>query len=251
MSIEESIKNIRKLIAQNSQDVKIFEKRIDLPNFFKKIDIRVGLDENKEIILQEETKLEIGGVNKESFSLICPIKESDYNEDGKITLIGPEAKDISELTIDFGVLILIGAKKINNKDFENLRQFSLISNGIEGFLIRTIPRRFWCRIGSKVIKKFSFEFLGNAIFYLYKQKFGKLINSMEVLFITCSPDLIVELSQITLNIQEKIKSKWNEKILEWKKKVDCEYDWECGSCPYYDTCEEIKDVVDARKIIEN
>ncbi len=98
------------------------------------------------------------------------------------------------------MIILIGGKNINEKDWDSLRQFNLISNGIEGFLIRTIPRKFWCRISEKIMKDFTFEFLGNAIFYLYKQRFKNLIESMEIFFVSTYPNVIDEFFRITSNI---------------------------------------------------
>ena len=124
--------------------------------------INIKLDNYKEIILQEETKLELGGINRKSFSLVYALSKPIFKKllnDKLITLIGPEIKDISESSIDFGMIILIGGKNITEKDQDAFKRFNFISNGIEGFLIRSVPRRFWCRISSAIIeKKFSFQF---------------------------------------------------------------------------------------------
>lgn len=213
------------------------------------MNIGVELDNFKEIILKEETKLELGGIDKKSFSLIYPSNELDHIQDGVITLIGPEINDISDQSIDFGIFILIGSKKINEKDFDALRHLSFISSGIEGFMIRTIPRRFWCRISENVIKKFSFEFLGKAIIYLYKQEFKELITTMEIILINSYPDLIDEFIEVSSDIRKYIDSKWKDKIEKWKKRIDCDYDWECDDCLYYDTCEVVKEVLEERSKI--
>ena len=118
-------------------------------------------------------------------------------------------------------------------------------------MIRTIPRRFWCRISENVINEFSFEFFGNAIMYLYKQKFKDLIKSMEIIFINSYPDLIDEFIEITSDIREYVESKWKEKVEKWKKRVDCDYDWDCEECIYYEVCEDVKDVLEERNKIEN
>ncbi|MHA1147905.1 MAG: hypothetical protein ACTSR8_06635 [Promethearchaeota archaeon] len=246
MDIKSIIENVRNFIAQNDELTSIYTKQENLEAYFKSIHINVDLDCYKDIILQEETALELGGVDKKSFSLIYPHHILDFIKNGHITLIGPELKSVREESIDFGLLLFIGFKKINKKEFDNLRHFSFISNGIQGFMIRTIPRRFWCRISSEVRDKFSFELLGNAIFFLYKQKFQDLIDSMEIIFISSRPELIEELITITSEIREHLSSKWQEKIEEWKKRIDCEYDWECNECPYYDTCEDIKEVLEER-----
>ena len=182
MNIKNIIEKVRDFIdrqAQVENGVKFYEKRQKPLAFFKSLKIKVELGACKEIILQDETKLELGGAYNKSFSLIYPLHVRDFIQNGKITLIGPEIKDISDSSVDFGIFMLIGFEKISQKDFDNLRHFNFVSNGIEGFMIRTIPRRFWCRINSDVVNSFSFELLGNAIMYLYEQEYGHLaINTI-------------------------------------------------------------------------
>ena len=253
---EEFLDGLRNHINSESQkgkNVFIYEENPNPPKLFEKFSIKVELDKHKEIILQEETKLELGGINKKSFSLVYPFSELEFINSvkkGIITLIGLENKEIPDLSIDFGMIILIGGKNITEKDWDSLRQFNLISNGIEGFLIRTIPRKFWCRISEKIMKDFTFEFLGNAIFYLYKQRFKDLIESMEIFFVNTYTNVIDEFIKITSKINSYINEKWLKKIENWKKRIDCEYDWGCEICPYQEECYEIKQVLVEREKIE-
>jgi CO dehydrogenase/acetyl-CoA synthase beta subunit len=233
----------------------IYPPQPSLPDFLSKFKIKIEMDNCKEIILQEETQLELGGATKKSFSLVYPISELeslDYINDRRITLIGPEIREISLPSIDFGMFILIGGKKISENDWASLRQFSFISNGIEGFSIRSVPRRFWCRINSQVIQNnFSFEFLGNAIFYLYTQKFKNLIEKIEIIFIVSYPDLIDQFIKTASGITSYLNAKWKNRIYDWKKKVDCDYDWACNICPYRDKCQNVKEVLIEREKIGN
>ncbi|MFX0188827.1 MAG: hypothetical protein ACFE8A_13965 [Candidatus Hodarchaeota archaeon] len=256
MENKKIVDNIRDFIRKKTENQKSipyyrYNQNRNPLNYFKKFNINVELDNYKEIILQEETRLELGGTNKQSFSIIYPTLELEFVKDGKITLIGQEINEISEPSIDFGMFILIGAKKLSENDKNNLRQFNFISNGIEGFIIRTIPRRFWCRISTNVIKKkFSFEFLGNAIIYLYKKKFENLIKSIEILFINSYPNIINEFIKLTSEIREQISAKWKKKIEEWKKKIDCEYDWACEICPYKEDCYIVKETLIERERLD-
>ena len=254
---EEFLDNLRNHVNSESQKGKnifIYEKNPNPPKLFEKVNIKVEIGKHKEIILQEETKLELGGINKKSFSLVYPFSHLDFInhiKNGRITLIGLESQDISDLSTDFGMIILIGVREITDKNWESLRQYNLISNGIEGFLIRTIPRKFWCRISEKIRNNFTFEFLGNAIFYLYKQRFKDLIESMEIFFINFYPNLIDEIIKISSKITASLNEKWIKKIEEWKKRIDCEYDWGCEICPYQEECYEIKQVlVEREKIVK-
>ncbi len=253
--IEKFLNNLRNYIDSQSQrgkKVLIYEKKINPLKFFKNSNIEVELDKHKEIILQEETDLELGGINKKSFSIIYPFSDINFiNQlnDGRITLIGLEKEEITSPGIDFGMIILIGGKFITEKDWDSLRQFNFISNGIEGFLIRTIPRKFWCRINTKIISNFTFDFLGNAIFYLYKQKFTHIIESMEIFFVNTYPNVIDDFIEIASNINAFINEKWLKKIENWKKRIDCEYDWGCEICPYQEECYDIKQVLVEREKI--
>jgi hypothetical protein len=249
----DDLRNFINSESDKGKNVFVYEKNSDPLKLFENLQIKVELNKHKEIILEEETSLELGGIKRKSFSLIYPFSNLDFNnhiKNGRITLIGQESKDLLDLSTDFGMIILIGVKNIGEKDLESLRQFNLISNGIEGFLIRTIPRKFWCRISENVRPHFSFEFLGNAIFYLYRQRFKDLIRSMEIFFINSYPDVIDEIIEISAKITISQNKKWLKKIEEWKKRIDCEYDWGCEICPYHEECYGIKQVLVEREKIE-
>lgn len=242
------IKGFLNRLSQNGKKIKIYKKEENPQKYFKEVDIRVNLDEFKDIILEEETGLELGGPERKSFSIIYPLKDSNLLDDGKIVLIGPEINEQSVKALDFGIVILIGTDSENN--FDEFRSTTFISNGIEGFMIRTIPRRFWCRISSSVICKISFKFLANAILYLYNTKFGSLIRSIEIILINSELDIINSFIGMTSSIQNEINLKWKEKISEWKRRTDCDFDWECNDCPYYDVCEDIKEVLEKREVLD-
>ena len=245
------LRNIRNFISEESgkgKNISIYHYSDDDINYLRNNGVRIQLDDFRDVVLQEEIGLELGGTDKKSFLLIYPLKEENVIEDGKITLIGKEMNTYQNLTIDFGLFILIGINQIPEKDLENLSSFNFISNSIEGFSMRSIPRRFWCRISSDLLNKgFSFQFLGNAIYYLYKKKFKDFINSVEVLFICSHSDSIEKFIKISAEFTLKLKEKWLEKIENWKKRIDCDYEWGCEICPYQVECYEIKKVLTARE----
>lgn len=255
MQSKSFIERIRTFIENEQQDGKkltVYQLSPDLSNFFNESKIKVGLDEYKDIILQEETELELGGSNKSSFSLLYPTKNIDSIHKGTITLLGKEVDSIREKSVDFGLIVLIGIDDKQELELNRLRQLSFISNSIEGFMIRTIPRKFWCRISSETLKNdFSFEFLGNSIIYLYQLKFGNKIKSIELILINSYPDTINNLVEISSDILTEIKQNWTSKIENWKKNIDCEYDWACEICPYRDDCQYFKDMLEERSKMDN
>jgi len=241
------IHNIRNFIAiQNRGNTKVhfYQEAENAIKYFQNTTIGVELYAYKDVILQEETGLELGGMNKSSFLLIYPLRENNLLTDGRITLIGPEIQNINDSNIHFGILLLLRLKQTANQNFRDLSSFTFISNSIEGFSIRSIPRKFWSRISKSVLNKgFSFLFLANSIFYLYRMKFNNLIEAMELIFISSDSDCIDEFLSISSDITHNLNEKWLEKLDKWKKRIDCEYDWGCEICPYQLECYEIKKVL--------
>ncbi len=253
MENKTNIEKIRDFLEQEQNSGKplfIYRSQFNQNDSSYNFKIEMGLSQYKGIILEEETGLELGGINRKSFSIIIPLKNTNLLDHGKISLLGREIVEISEPNIDFGLIVLIGINDIAEKSKEELKHLNIISNGIDGFSIRTIPRRFWCRISKSALQKgFSFEFLGNAIIHLYKRKFKELINSIEVIFINSYPSSIEQVVTLTSGILFKEKEKWKKKIEEWRKRIDCDYDWGCEICPYQEECYNVKQVLVSREEI--
>ena len=168
-------------------------------------------------------------------------------QDGNINIIGPEINLIHESCIDFGILLLINVKDSSNTQLKGLNSFTFISDSIEGFSIRSIPRKFWSRISRDILKKgFSLQFLANAILYLYRIQFSDIIKAMEILIINSQSDSIEKFLSVSIDLTRKLKENWLKKIDNWKKRIDCDYDWGCDICPYQVECYEIKKVLIAR-----
>ena len=54
--------------------------------FLNNFGLKVELNKFKEIILEEETGIELGGMKKKSFSIVFPMEEVQLIETGKISL---------------------------------------------------------------------------------------------------------------------------------------------------------------------
>ena len=98
--IVESIKEFVEQEVQLGKEVNKYIRKSNPSDFFKEHHIQVELDKCKEIILSEETKFELGALNKQSFSLVYPIKESNLVKDGRIILVGKEIRDFIEKDLE-------------------------------------------------------------------------------------------------------------------------------------------------------
>ncbi len=250
--IKEILDNFFKEVQLKEENVNIYIIEESPLDIFEGKTIGVHIDKYKDIVLQSDTGLELGGINKTSFSLIYPIKSTkNINNTNKLIIIGPEINELNSSQTDFGLFILLTVKNLSDELYESFRNLSFISNGIEGFAIRSIPRRFWCRISQNSINKnFSFQFLGNAILSLYRQKFGKDINSIEILMITKSSKLINKFLEHTAEISSELNNRWKVKVDNWKKRIDCDYEWACEICPYFTSCKSLQEILEERKNLE-
>ena len=234
------------------KQIKTYCLKENLQEYMKDLNIKIALNKYKEVILEEETQIELGGFGKESFSLVYPIEDNELIQDNHITVLGPELTSESEKQLDFGIFLLIGVRRLTESTYRELNSFNFISNGIDGFSIRTIPRRFWCRISYDLMdNNFNLEVFGNAINHLYKSKFNDNINSIEIYFINSDRKAIKEFLAQTSHITLEFREKWKKKVDDWKKRVDCEYDWGCEICPYQVECQDVKNLLSTRNKLEN
>ncbi|MGV9172082.1 MAG: hypothetical protein ACOC35_05905 [Promethearchaeia archaeon] len=256
MQLEKIVNNVKNYIDKVSThqfNVQIFQKPDTYQQYFKNCGIDVALNHNKAIILREETILELGGHHKFSYSLVIPLSNENVLIDGNVNVIGPSIAELRQKEVsqvDFGMLLFIQIDKKADLQAKKFKYFNFFGDGIEGFLIRTIPRRFWCRISSQIIDQFSFEFLGHAINYLYKQKFPNELKASEVFLINSHPDLLNKLKQFTSEFLEHDKKHWESKVERWKEKVGCDYDWGCSICPDRAECYDIKKVLLERERLQ-
>jgi len=254
LNINDHLSRIIKFFQEKSEssiNLRFFKIDDSLYQFLKSTDIGLKLMRYRDIVLNEELGIELGGINKKSFSLIYPTQQKlDDNRDF-IYLLGNEVFENADNKLNFGIFILIQIKKLKETLFDEIRQFSIISDSIEGFSQRTIPRRFWCRISKKLVEKqFSFEFLAKAIICLYKQKYDELIQSMKIFMVNSDKKLIEEFHNLISDIQLEVDSIWRDKVDNWKKRIDCEYSWVCEICPYLKSCQNIQLVLEKREELE-
>jgi CO dehydrogenase/acetyl-CoA synthase beta subunit len=212
--IKKILEKFLKEVKEAGEKIQNHEIKVINPDLLTLYNIKVQIDKYKDIVLNSDMGLELGGMNKTSFSLIYPLNSRrDINYTNRITIIGPEINELNSDQINFGLFILLNTKNLSQELYKNVRNFSLISNGIEGFAIRSVPGRFWCRINQETInKKFSFQFLGKAILTLYKEKFGKALSSIEIILIVESSKFINRFLEYTIELRNELTNYWKDKV---------------------------------------
>jgi acetyl-CoA decarbonylase/synthase complex subunit beta len=171
---------------------------------FKDIPVDVGVIYEGERIRRNDTYVELGGPDvKEKFEL-ARVKKSKEVEDGKITIIGPDFKDMQEdKSYPFGMLIEVAGPKLE-PELEGVieRRIHAFSNYIEGFMHLNQRYDIWLRLSKKSFRKGlnSFQYIGNVMQRLFKSELP-IIEKIQITFIT-DPKRVKELYDEAIQIYE-------------------------------------------------
>ena len=156
-------------------------------SMFKDIPVDVGVIYEGERIRRNDMQIELGGPSqKEKFEL-AKVKPLDEIEDGKITIIGPDIKDLKEGGIyPLGILVEAGGATID-QGLEGVieRRIHGYLNYIEGFMHLNQRYDIWIRLGKKSFQKGlnSFNYIGKVLVRLFKSELP-IIEKVQVTFIT-------------------------------------------------------------------
>jgi acetyl-CoA decarbonylase/synthase complex subunit beta len=156
-------------------------------SMFKDIPVEVGVIFEGERIRRNDMQVELGGPTvKEKFEL-AKVKPLDQIEDGKVTIIGPDIKDMKEGgAYPLGILVeAAGAKLDQGLEGVIERRIHGYLNYIEGFMHLNQRYDIWIRLGKKSFQKGlnSFEPIGKVLYRLFKSELP-IIEKVQITFIT-------------------------------------------------------------------
>jgi len=209
--------------------------------------VRVGPQKGANIILKEDTAVELGNPSVASCALVLWTPNLRLVRDGRITLIGPDIQEAVGQSLPFAQVLIVGGTELKDQHHLVLEQHYVISNQIEGYMIRLAPQRqrMWTRVSKDAVEKgFSFETLGRAIMAIYKSELP-VIEAAEVIFLTSSKEDVKGLESIATEVQ-KIKN--DALSSSFVRKDDGSYECtsgyvDCRECPDQVVCDEIRGLV--------
>ncbi|MGB9959036.1 MAG: CO dehydrogenase/CO-methylating acetyl-CoA synthase complex subunit beta [Candidatus Bathyarchaeales archaeon] len=171
---------------------------------FQDIPVDVGVVYEGERIRRKDMQVELGGPDvKEKFELVR-VKKADEVEDGKITLIGPDIKDMEEgKSYPLGIFIEVAGAKLD-PELEGVieRRIHQYCNYIEGFMHLNQRYDIWIRLSKKSFQKGfnSFQLLGKVLHRLFKSELP-IVEKLQITFIT-DPEKIKPIYDEALQIYE-------------------------------------------------
>jgi len=156
-------------------------------SMFKDIPVEVGVIYEGERIRRNDMQVELGGPTvKQKFEL-AKVKPMNEIEDGKITIVGPDLKDMKEGgAYPFGILVeAAGAKLDAGLEGVIERRIHGYLNYIEGFMHLNQRYDIWIRIGKKSFQKglTSFDSIGKVLYRLFKSELP-IIEKVQITFVT-------------------------------------------------------------------
>jgi acetyl-CoA decarbonylase/synthase complex subunit beta len=173
-------------------------------SMFEDIPVDVGVIYEGERIRRKDMYVELGGPDiKEKFELV-KVKKPEEVEDGKVTVVGLDLKDVEEgKSYPFGILIEVAGTQLE-PELEGVieRRIHEYCNFIEGFMHLNQRYDIWLRLSKKSFQKGlnSFQFIGKVLHRLFKSELP-IIEKIQVTFIT-DPEKVRGLYDEALKIYE-------------------------------------------------
>ncbi len=245
---EAHLARVREYVAKKKrQGRRIRETRHDTNDnkLVQNLPIHAGPQERGNVILKEDTFVELGNPSVASCAFVIWSDDPSSITDGLITLIGDDIQQSEDKSLPFGQVIIVGGTKLAEENYLDLEKTQYTSNQIEGYMLRSVPRRVWSRVSREAAGKgFSFETLGQALMSIFRRK-QPLIEATEVIFITSSKEDVNELDNIASDVR-----KFSGELKKWVRQEDGTYDcneYSCATCDEKELCDTIRKWISLRR----
>ena len=173
-------------------------------SMFEDIPVDVGVIYEGERIRRNNMQIELGGPKQAAKFELVRAKKMDEIEDEKVTVIGPDLKDLPEGgNVPFGIYVEVAGKAIE-EDLEGVteRRIHEYLNFIEGIMHLNQRYDIWIRVSKKSFQKGlnSFTYIGKVLARLYKSELP-FIEKIQITFVT-NPTKVQEMHDQALEVYE-------------------------------------------------
>lgn len=172
-------------------------------SMFEDIPVDVGVIYEGERIRWANTHTELGGPKEEYKFELVRARTLDEVEDGKVTIMGPDVRDLEKRSYPFGIIIEVAGKEVEEAlegVFE--RHIHEYCNFVEGVMHVNQRYDIHLRLSEKSFKRGfnSFRFLGKVFQILYKSAIP-IIEKIQVTFIT-DPEKVKEMWKEVMKVYD-------------------------------------------------
>jgi CO dehydrogenase/acetyl-CoA synthase beta subunit len=247
-TFELNLSRVRKYIEEKralGRKIKEIEFDTEGDKLTQGLPVNVGAQEKPNLILKEDTFVELGNPSVASCAFVLWSDDTSHVKDGRITLIGPDIQESKGESLPFGQILIVGGIELKSEHYLDLERIQFASDQIEGYMLRSIPRRVWSRVSKEAAARgFSFETLGRALMTLFSRKMP-LIQATEVLFVTSSKEDVNQLDEIATTVR-KFSGELKKLILQDDGAYECT-DYRCTTCDNQDVCDAIREWIVLRR----
>jgi acetyl-CoA decarbonylase/synthase complex subunit beta len=171
---------------------------------FEDIPVDVGVIYEGERIRRQQMHIELGGPNVEAKFEVVKSRSMNEIEDEKITVTGPDLKDLEPGgSYPFGIWIDVAGKEVE-EGLEGVieRRIHEFCNYIEGFMHLNQRYDIWLRLGTKSFGKGlnSFKLIGKVLHRLFKSDLP-FIEKIQTTFFT-DPEKVKEMMKKAMEIYD-------------------------------------------------
>jgi len=160
---------------------------------FADIPVDVGIIYEGERIRWPDARVELGGPRVEHKFELVKVRRMKEVEDGKITILGPDIKDLEKKSYPFGIYVEVAGKELE-EELEGVieRRIHEYINYIEGVMHLNQRYDIWIRISKRSFDKGlnSFIYIGKVLQRLFKSELP-IIEKIQITFIT-DPEKVKE-----------------------------------------------------------
>ncbi|MCZ2808427.1 MAG: CO dehydrogenase/CO-methylating acetyl-CoA synthase complex subunit beta [Candidatus Bathyarchaeota archaeon] len=171
---------------------------------FEDIPVDVGVIYEGERIRRKQMHVELGGPKIEAKFEVVKSRPLNEIEDEKITVIGPDLKDLEPgKSYPFGIWVDVAGKEVE-EELEGVieRRIHEFCNFIEGFMHLNQRYDIWVRLSKKSFEKGlnSFKMIGKVLYRLFKSDLS-FIEKIQITFVT-DPKKAKEMMKKAMKIYE-------------------------------------------------
>jgi acetyl-CoA decarbonylase/synthase complex subunit beta len=173
-------------------------------SMFEDVPVDVGVIYEGERIRRKQMYVEFGGPNIDTKFELVRVRKMDEVEDGKVSVVGPDIKDMEEgSSHPLGILVEVAGKQVS-EELEGVfeRRIHEYCNFIEGFMHLNQRYDIWLRLSKKSFQKGlnSFQLIGKVLQRLFKSELS-IIEKIQITFFT-DPAKVKEMWSEALKIYE-------------------------------------------------
>lgn len=173
-------------------------------SMFEDIPVDVGVIYEGERIRRKQMHVELGGPKIEAKFEVVKSRPLNEIEDEKITVIGPDLKDLEPgKSYPFGIWVDVAGKDVE-EELEGVieRRIHEFCNFIEGFMHLNQRYDIWLRLSKKSFEKGlnSFKMIGKVLYRLFKSDLS-FIEKIQITFVT-DPKKAKEMMKKAMKIYE-------------------------------------------------